>query len=118
MEVRSLRDLLQLVSDLKKRKIELQSLHENIDTTTSTGKLFFHMFGALAEFERDVIRERTMAGLEAARARGRKGGRVLKLSPKQVVLLKTLHRDKRVPIKEILQTFNISAGSLYNYLAK
>src|SRR6266496_4626682 len=72
---RSLKDLIETVQTLEKRGIELRSLKENIDTTTPTGKLMFHMIAALAEFERDIISERTQAGLEAARARGRKGGR-------------------------------------------
>ena len=72
---RSLRHLIETVNQMSERGIELQSLKENIDTTTSTGKLMFHIVGAMAEFERDIIRERTTAGLEAARARGRKGGR-------------------------------------------
>ena len=72
---RSLRDLIETVNALHARGIGLKSLQEQIDTTTSGGKLIFHMFGALAEFEREVIRERTQAGLRAARIRGRKGGR-------------------------------------------
>src|SRR5512141_528014 len=72
---RSLKHLLETVSVLEQRKIGFRSITENIDTTTSGGKLIFHVFGALAEFERDLIRERTLAGLAAARARGRKGGR-------------------------------------------
>src|SRR5205807_10200185 len=72
---RSLKHLIEVVSDLEKRGIGFKSLTENIDTTTSGGKLIFHLFGALAEFERNLIRERTNAGLLAARARGRKGGR-------------------------------------------
>jgi len=72
---RSLKDLIDLAAELEHRGAQLISLHENIDTTTTTGKLFFHIFGALAEFERNLIIERTQAGLSAARARGRKGGR-------------------------------------------
>src|SRR4051812_26215392 len=72
---RSLRHLIETIRSLEERQIGFQSLTENIDTTTSGGKLVFHFFGALAEFERDLIRERTLAGLAAARARGRKGGR-------------------------------------------
>ncbi len=72
---RSLRQLIEIVTLLNERGIELRSLKENIDTTTSTGKLMFHIIGAMAEFERDVLQERTLAGLDAARARGKKGGR-------------------------------------------
>jgi DNA invertase Pin-like site-specific DNA recombinase len=72
---RSLKDLIEIIGGLEKRGIGFRSLQESIDTTTSRGRLIFHVFGALAEFERNLIRERTRAGLEAARARGRKGGR-------------------------------------------
>ena len=72
---RSLKHLIELLSSLKERGIDFISLTEKIDTTTPGGKLIFHVMGALAEFERDLIRERTNAGLEAARSRGRKGGR-------------------------------------------
>lgn len=71
---RSLKDLIETIGDLEKRGVGFRSLQESIDTTTSGGRLIFHVFGALAEFERNLIRERTRAGLEAARARGRKGG--------------------------------------------
>jgi len=72
---RSLKDLIEMVTLLDSKGIGLKSIHESIDTSSSTGKLVFHIFGALAEFERNLIRERTQAGLQAARARGRKGGR-------------------------------------------
>src|SRR3990170_7616784 len=72
---RSLKHLIETIRDLEQRQVSFKSLTENIDTTTSGGKLVFHLFGALAEFERDLIRERTQAGLAAARARGRMGGR-------------------------------------------
>lgn len=72
---RSLRHLIDVVSDLELRGVQLRSLTENLDTSTPTGKLTFHVFSAMAQFERDLIRERTMAGLAAARARGRRGGR-------------------------------------------
>ena len=77
---RSLKDLLLIVNELNQKEIGLKSLHENIDTTTPTGKLIFHIFASLAEFEKDVIKERTNAGLKAARARGRVGGRPKKLT--------------------------------------
>lgn len=78
---RSLKHLIETVTQLHEREIGFRSLTENIDTTTSTGKLIFHVFGALAEFERDLIRERTTAGLAAARARGRRGGRPIASPP-------------------------------------
>ena len=77
---RSLKDLITLINQLEENKIGFKSITESIDTTTPSGRLIFHIFGALAEFERNLIRERTMAGLEVARARGRKGGRPLKFS--------------------------------------
>src|SRR6266700_5386130 len=91
---RSLRHLIEVVTDLSQRGIGFQSLQEQLNTTTSTGKLVFHMFGALAEFERDLIRERTRAGLVAARARGRKGGQPKALTPKQAAIAQALYDDK------------------------
>src|SRR6184192_924840 len=90
---RSLKHLIETITNLNKRMIGFQSITENIDTTTSGGKLIFHIFGALAEFERDIIRERTKAGLAAARARGRLGGR-----PKA----KTLNTPKKVALAQSL----------------
>src|SRR5690349_24722820 len=81
---RSLKDLITRITQLNDRKIGFQSLTEQIDTTTSGGKLIFHIFGALAEFERDIIKERTHAGLAAARARGKHGGRPKALSPEKI----------------------------------
>src|SRR5204863_7764914 len=94
---RSLKHLIETITTLNNRKIGFKSLTENIDTTTSSGKLIFHIFGALAEFERDIIRERTKAGLEAARARGRRGGRpkAEKLNTsKKVAIALALYNDK------------------------
>lgn len=115
---RSLKQLIELVNELQERKIGLKSIQESIDTTTSGGKLIFHMFGALAEFERDVIRERTKAGLEAAKARGRSGGRPEKLNKKQIAMAKKLHKDKSYSIAEICKTLGISKATLYRYLDK
>src|SRR5438270_3892916 len=92
---RSLSHLIETVSQLQQQGIGFRSLQEQIDTTTSGGKLIFHVFGALAEFERDVIRERTHAGLAAARRRGRLFGRPKVLSPKKVEQLRTLAKDER-----------------------
>src|SRR5258708_10125850 len=102
---RSLKDLIETVQALEKRGIELRSLKENIDTTTPTGKLMFHMMAALAEFERDVIREPTLAGLEAARARGPKGGRRKAsetLRPEQLERAKHLYAARQHSIAEIM----------------
>src|SRR3954469_16767547 len=92
---RSLAHLIETIRELEGRGVYFKSLQEQLDTGTSGGKLVFHVFGALAEFERDLIRERTKAGLAAARARGRVGGRPRKLSPKQVQHLRALAADKR-----------------------
>src|SRR5512144_2214577 len=91
---RSLKHLIETITALNNRKIGFKSITEAIDTTTSGGKLIFHIFGALAEFERDIIRERTQAGLTAARARGRKGGRPKALTTKRAAQLQTLYNDK------------------------
>src|SRR5213080_3218728 len=96
-----------------------KSLTENIDTTTSGGKLIFHIFGALAEFERDIIRERTNAGLLAARARGRLGGRPKAQTlntEKKVALAQSLYDDKHNSIDEICKTLHISRATLYRYI--
>jgi DNA invertase Pin-like site-specific DNA recombinase len=88
---------------------------EKIDTITYGGKLIFHVFGALAEFERELIRERTNAGLKAARARGRLGGRPPRLTPKQIEMAKRLLNDPTANIREICQTLQISRSTLYRY---
>lgn len=118
---RSLRSLIDLMSELSGRGIGFQSLTEQIDTTSPSGKLVFHVFGALAEFERDLIRERTRAGLAAARARGRKGGRprVAALNtPQKVAMAQALYNDKRNSIRDICQTLRVSKATLYRYVAR
>lgn len=112
---RSLKNLIEIVSDVQNMGVELISLQDNVNTSTATGKLTFAIFGALAEFERDIIRERTMAGLQAARARGKKGGRKPKLSCDQVVLLLSLSTDKNVTVTSICRQLGISKGTYYNY---
>jgi DNA invertase Pin-like site-specific DNA recombinase len=112
---RSLPHLITTMTDLEERGIGFKSLTENIDTTTSGGKLIFHIFGALAEFERNLIRERTQAGLVAARARGRTGGRPKALTGKQRSIAQHLY-DRQHPIQEILQTLKISRATLYRAL--
>ncbi len=113
---RSLKHLIEVVTDLEKRGIGFQSLTESIDTTTSGGKLIFHIFGALAEFERNLIRERTQAGLQAARARGRKGGRPRALTGKKVAIAQELYNNKQNSIVDICKTLNISRATLYRYI--
>ena len=115
---RSLSHLITLIGDLEKRKITFHSLQESIETSTSGGKLIFHVFGALAEFERNLIRERTMAGLQAARARGRKGGRPLSLDAKKLQLLYRLYDEKQHTVIELCQMLGISKTTLYAYLNK
>jgi DNA invertase Pin-like site-specific DNA recombinase len=109
---RSLPHLISTVTDLQERGIGFKSLTENIDTTTSGGKLIFHIFGALAEFERNLIRERTQAGLTAARARGKKGGRPNALTLRQRSIAQELY-EKKYPIAEICRTLKISKATLY-----
>ena len=113
---RSLKHLIETVSQLDTRKIGFKSLTEQIDTTTSGGKLIFHIFGALAEFERNLIRERTNAGLQAARARGRVGGRPKKLQGAKVAMAQQLYADKTNSIDEICKTLHISRATLYRYI--
>ena len=113
---RSLRDLIDFMQWLNKNKIGFISLQESIDTTTPAGKLTFHLFGAMAEFERNLIQERTHAGLEAARARGRKGGRAKALKPKQEKTLVKLYNAKEHTIKELCEMFSISKRTLYTYV--
>jgi DNA invertase Pin-like site-specific DNA recombinase len=113
---RSLKQLIETVENLQKRNINLVSLTEHIDTTTATGKLFFQFIALLAEFERNLISERTKAGLEAARARGRVGGRpMVKVTDTKVIIAKQLHASN-TPIKTILKTLNIKKSTLYRYL--
>ncbi len=106
------------ITDLSEQEIGFKSLQEHMDTTTSGGKLIFHIFASLAEFEREVIRERTIAGLQAARARGRLGGRPALQSrdPKKVALAKTLYAGRNMPVSEICDTLDIGKSTLYRYL--
>lgn len=113
---RSLKHLIDTVTQLQEKGVGFKSLTENIDTTTSSGKLIFHFFGALAEFERDLIRERTLAGLAAARARGRTGGRPKQLNTQKVAMAKKLYADKTNSIADICNTLRISRATLYRYI--
>lgn len=113
----SLTDLITHMEELHRRKIGFKSLHESIDTTSPTGRLQFHLFSALAEFERDLIRERTMAGLRAARARGRKGGRKQAMTKEKIKLAASLIKDKSNTVTEICKTLGISRSTLYRYVS-
>ena len=115
---RSMQHLIETVAKLDERKISFKSLQENIDTATSGGKLIFHIFGALAEFERDLIRERTDAGLKAARARGRLGGRPSLLDNRQIKRMIEMYNEQKNTVAEICKIYEISRPSFYNYLKR
>lgn len=115
---RSLKHLIELVGELEERGIGFRSLQESIDTTSSGGKLIFHMFGALAEFERNLIRERTNAGLAAARARGRQGGRPEALDQRKQRMAVDLYHQKKHTVQEICQSMGITPPTFYRYLRK
>lgn len=115
---RSIKHLIDIVNELNEKNIGFMSLQENIDTTTSGGKLIFHIFASLAEFERDIIRERTKAGLAAARARGRKGGRPRVMDNKKIEIAKTLLHDRTNKISDVCEILGISKATLYRYLNK
>lgn len=113
---RSLRQLITQVQELADCGVGLRSLQESIDTTSPGGRLIFHVFGALAEFERDLITERTTAGLAAARARGRQGGRPAKLTGEQIRTAKRLYDDSELTVAEIGQIFGVSRATIYRCL--
>ena len=113
---RSLHDLVQIVAELEQKGIGFESITERIETGSATGKLVFHVFAALAEFERNLIRERTNAGLVAARARGRVGGRKPKLDEKDVKEILALWRDKSIPVADIARRYGVSRTTLYKHL--
>ncbi len=114
---RSLRHLIDTVSDLADRNIGFRSLTESIDTTTPGGKLVFHIFGALAEFERELIRERTHAGLNAARARGRVGGRPRVMTPDKVATAQQMYDTGEYTVEAIAKVLGVSRASIYRHLA-
>lgn len=116
---RSLNHLISLVNDLMEKKVGLQSLQDPIDTTTPHGRLSFNLFASLAEFERDLIRERTQAGLSAARARGRNGGRPKGIPAKAeatACAAETLYKEGRLTVNEISGKLGIAKSTLYTYL--
>jgi DNA invertase Pin-like site-specific DNA recombinase len=113
---RSLSQLITLMTQLDDQGVGSRSLIEQIDTTTSGGRLIFHIFGALAEFERNLIRERTQAGLKAARARGRQGGRPKKLDSRKAQMAQQLYNDRTNSIDDICKTLGIGRATLYRYI--
>lgn len=115
---RSLADLIRIVNSLQGRGIHLKSGHETIDTSTASGKLIFHIFCSLSEFEASLIRERTMVGLANARRKGKRGGRPRKLDGKDLVMLKTLKDSGSVPVRTLAKKYNVSPSTLYASLER
>jgi DNA invertase Pin-like site-specific DNA recombinase len=113
---RSLKNLIALVEDLADKGVGFKSLSESIDTTTASGRLFFSIMGALAEFERDLIRERTMAGLAAARARGRVGGRPSVMNSKKIERARKLYDSQDHTVAEIAEMLGVSVATIYRHL--
>ena len=113
---RSLKDLIEIVTELNNRNIGFRSIEDSIDTTTSTGKFFFHVTGAFAELEHNLIRERTMAGLKAARARGKIGGRPKTIPKSKLELAKKLYNEKQKTVQEICDDLGFSRARFYQYL--
>lgn len=114
---RSLKHLVEVVTELEHRGVGFKSLQENIDTTTPGGRLVFHVFAALAEFERDLIRDRTKAGLEAARARGRRGGRPRSMSKEKVEVARGMYKSGDHTVKAIAETLGVSRATVYRHLS-
>ncbi|KMY52542.1 resolvase [Bacillus sp. FJAT-27231] len=114
---RSTKRLIEIADELREKEVEFVSIQDKIDTGTAAGKAMFGMLSVLAEFERDIIRERTMAGLKAARARGRKGGRP-KVNQQKLNQAIALYHSKRMSVKEIQEATGVSAPTLYRALKK
>jgi DNA invertase Pin-like site-specific DNA recombinase len=116
---RSLKDLVNIIHEFHSNNVEFRSIVDNFDTTTPNGRLFFNIMAALAEYERELIRERTRAGLESARQKGRIGGRrpgLTQEAKNKATIAKHLYVDKNLPVQEILETLSISRATLYRYL--
>lgn len=113
---RSLKQLIETVEMLNEKGIGFRSLTENVDSTTSGGRLIFHIFGALAEFERSIIRERTKAGLDAARARGRVGGRPPAMSDDDIAVARALLADGSITTREVAKRLGVSVSTLYKHI--
>lgn len=115
---RSLKDLLEIVHRLEESKVGIKSLTESLDTTTPGGRLIFHVFGAIAQFERELIRERTMAGLQAAKDRGRTGGRPKSLSDKDLKVATAMLADPDITVSDVCEQLGTSPATLYRYLPR
>jgi DNA invertase Pin-like site-specific DNA recombinase len=113
---RSLKHLIETVNDLEKREIGFKCITQNLDTTSPSGKLIFHVFGAISEFERSLIRERTAAGLKVARARGRLGGRPKVLDLEKITIAQSLYDDGKTTVEKICSTLGISRATFYRYV--
>ena len=113
---RSMKQLIETVEGMAARGVGFRSMTEAIDTTTAGGKLVFHIFGALAEFERSIIRERTNAGLRAARDRGRLGGRPPALSLKDVAAAKAMLSDPEITVEEVAKRLGVAPSTLYRHM--
>ena len=113
---RSMKQLIEICLSFEEKGIHIKSLRESIDTTNAVGKLFFHIVAALAEFEKDIIRDRTRAGLEAAKSRGKTGGRTRKMDDKQTGLAKILLRNPATTIEEVCNMLSVSRATLYRYV--
>lgn len=113
---RSLKDLIEIMNKFQDKGIHFKSLSENIDTSTPTGKLIFHITGAFAEFERNIIRERTKAGLESARARGKNGGRPSKINADKIQMAKSLYENKSIDITTITKQLGVCKATFYKMI--
>lgn len=115
---RSLRHLIEVVTDLSERGVGFRSTTEAIDTTTSGGRLIFHVFGALAQFERELVRERTRAGLKAARARGRMGGRPALMTPDKTTTARRMYEQQELTVEQIARALGVSRSTIYRALGR
>lgn len=115
---RSLRHLVDIINGLSANKMGFRSLTESIDTNSAAGRFSLHLFGALAEFERELIRERTISGLASARDRGRIGGRPQKLSSQQEVIIKQLFGEREMTVDQIAESFSVSRGTIYRVIQR
>lgn len=115
---RSVRNLKEVADALQRRGVGLKALSQGIDTTTPGGRLFFHMLAAIAEFEHDLIVERTQDGLAAARARGRKGGGRVKMSPTKAAQARAMYDAREHTVAQIAETFGVSRGTIYRHLSE